>query len=1200
MVIRNNGRLSGGTFGASFGSRSDDDAFDDVTYEPAEYVDDVPQGLSRKRSRGWKRYQNNDDAFGDMAFDDVYEADDDYASSSPATRRFGNDPHANDAVFGSHNTSDIAHMRDAIAQGTVGARKSQASSPSLMSIMSSADTELVDTVSQMQQQFLRHSTLGGYRQLSMDASGSASQPHDPMHLRVELHAPTGDDDDIHWTFKLQIFIDGHWYRIQKIPTLMRSIRKGLQYHFSTKWDFVPKRAMFEDSYAPLLNALTAICQAYTAANAASFAAANYGMRVPYNTISISQEQLAQLLHAAGQTDAEIAVDDPQTWRSTYRPSQIVMTDSDAEPSFPDLGLSFLPQFDASQQQLLAFTITHSNKVLNACTNGKNAFMFIEDAYGQPYFQQVPLMDMQQFSVLQALCNSDMPLVLAQQDFAHFANAVTPVLMAFGQVSSIPQPLQSQQHADCTLKFYLDRTDDDVIICEAFAEYGQNLRFNVFSEPVTLAYAQAQAQASATQARSHNAEHRQTENRQSANTANKPTVVRDEATEEFARQAVGIYFHTPYAVARPGNVPLVIPDHVPHTAPYVSLDATGELLRLYTEGLTALRSIGEVYTTDKVTKIMRARPAQVRMGLSVKGDLVRISPLADEIDPQDVVAILDSYRRRKQYHRLADGTFIKIDGGNIAKSNDLVERYHLSLSDLARGTAELPAMRAFMLDAEDESVIEEAPSFKEFVGEVRVVDPMQYEPPADLNATLRSYQLTGHRWLRTLMDKHLGGILADEMGLGKTIQLISVLLVAYSKEQQKSEQEQRDARPSLVVCPASLVYNWAREIQKFAPTLPVTVISGSKAHRKKLYAHLSGVVVTSYDLFRLYSELLEQQPWLVMSLDEAQAIKNPATKIAKAVKSAQAAHRFALTGTPIENRLSELWSIFDFLMPGFLGSYRAFKDTFEKPILDGRADVSDRLQHAIQPFILRRLKQDVLKDLPDKIETVIDVPLEGEQRKLYATHERKLKMMLASSQNINEDRFQVLAALTQLRQLCCDARLLYENAKDGSAKLTAILELVQSAQESGQKVLIFSQFVSFLELIGDKLTEAGFNFYEITGSTAKKRRLELVDKFNADDTPVFLISLKAGGTGLNLTGASVVIHADPWWNEAAQDQATDRAHRIGQKHTVNVYKVVASDTIEERIVQLQIRKSELAHALLDAESTANVAAMTRDDILALLD
>lgn len=306
---------------------------------------------------------------------------------------------------------------------------------------------------------------------------------------------------------------------------------------------------------------------------------------------------------------------------------------------------------------------------------------------------------------------------------------------------------------------------------------------------------------------------------------------------------------------------------------------------------------------------------------------------------------------------------------------------------------------------------------------------------------------------------------------------------------------------------------------------------------------------AYDLLRIDIDDYEGRTFYCCALDEAQYIKNPATLTTRATKRIEAQQRFALTGTPLENRLSELWSIFDFLMPGLLGPYARFRDRFEEPIVGGDDAVAQRLQAAVGPFMLRRLKEDVLADLPEKLESVVYVPLEGEQKKLYAAHEQQLRESLTVQHNTRKERdagkrkVEILAELTKLRQLCCDPGLLYENYAGGAAKLDAIMELVEAAQDAGEKTLVFSQFTSFLSRIDSRLDARATSYFTITGATPKKRRLQLVNAFNEDDTPVFLISLKAGGTGLNLAGASVVIHADPWWNEAAQAQVADRAQRI---------------------------------------------------------
>ena len=337
------------------------------------------------------------------------------------------------------------------------------------------------------------------------------------------------------------------------------------------------------------------------------------------------------------------------------------------------------------------------------------------------------------------------------------------------------------------------------------------------------------------------------------------------------------------------------------------------------------------------------------------------------------------------------------------------------------------------------------------------------------------------------------------------------------------------------------------------------------------------------------------------IDEAQFIKNHGTQAAKAVKEIRAQFKLALTGTPIENRLGELWSIFDYLMPGFLFSERRFREEFEKRIIKEQDEKAmARLQKMIAPFVLRRLKRDVLKDLPEKSEENLYVRLEGEQQELYDAHVKRIQIMLKekSDEDFKNSKLQILAELTKLRQLCCDPALVFDGYQGDSAKLDACIQLVQSAVSNQHKVLLFSQFTSMLERIQDRLRRENISFYALTGATSKEKRQELVRAFQTDETEVFCISLKAGGTGLNLTAADIVIHYDPWWNVAAQNQATDRAHRIGQENPVTVYKLISQGTIEENIMKLQERKQELADEVLSGSGTG-AASITREELLELL-
>ena len=617
------------------------------------------------------------------------------------------------------------------------------------------------------------------------------------------------------------------------------------------------------------------------------------------------------------------------------------------------------------------------------------------------------------------------------------------------------------------------------------------------------------------------------------------------------------------------------------------------------GIEKLAILGEVHCTQSFRGRHIIRKPKVSLGVSVSGGLLDLQVDAEGIDRAELLAMLQSYRQRKKYYRMKNGDFVNLQDNSLQMLGELMETMHLSPKDFGKGELQLPVYRTLYLDRlleESQNVYTSRDhTFREMVKSFKAVGDALYEEPASLKGIMRSYQKKGYKWFRTLENYGFGGILADDMGLGKTLQMISVILAA---------KEEGLAEPSLVVCPASLVYNWGEEFKRFAPALKVQLITGNQEERReKLLSYQDyDVLVTSYDLLKRDIEQYEDKKFHYQVIDEAQFIKNHSTAASKAVKVIHSKVRFALTGTPIENRLSELWSIFDYLMPGFLYSYEVFRREFEAPIVRLEdEDAMKRLQKMAGPFILRRLKSNVLKDLPDKLEETRYVKLDSEQQKLYDAQVVHMQTQLAlqKAQDFNKNRFQILAELTRLRQICCDPSLCYENYKGESAKLEACLDLVQSAIDGGHKILLFSQYTSMLEILQRKLSEQEISFYTITGETPKEKRLQLVKAFNEDDTKVFLISLKAGGVGLNLTGADVVIHYDPWWNLAVQNQATDRAHRIGQEKKVTVYKMIVSGSIEEKIEKLQNTKQHLAEQVMSGDA-GSLSGMTREELLELLE
>ena len=412
----------------------------------------------------------------------------------------------------------------------------------------------------------------------------------------------------------------------------------------------------------------------------------------------------------------------------------------------------------------------------------------------------------------------------------------------------------------------------------------------------------------------------------------------------------------------------------------------------------------------------------------------------------------------------------------------------------------------------------------------------------------------------------------------------------------------------MVCPSSLSLNWQNEANKFANKLKTVVIKGSLFDRKRQIKEIDkyDLVITSYDLLKRDIELYEKEDYNFRFIiaDEAQYLKNSNTQNAKSIKKIKAETRYALTGTPIENSLAELWSIFDFIMPGYLFSYRKFKNTYEMPIIKGEDEnAMQKLKMLIEPFVLRRTKKEVLKELPDKTVTVLNNEMCEEQRNLYINFLARAKQEVAEKVKLNgyeKSKMQILAALTRLRQICCHPGLFINDYNEGSSKLDQCMEIVKEAVKSGHKILLFSGYTSMFEIIEKELNKEQIRYLKLTGSTKVDERIKMVDEFNQNpEIQVFLISLKAGGTGLNLTGADMVIHYDPWWNLSTENQATDRAYRIGQKNNVQVYKLITKNSIEEKIYELQEKKSKLANNMLDT-NTVFVNKLTKDDILKLFE
>ncbi len=593
-------------------------------------------------------------------------------------------------------------------------------------------------------------------------------------------------------------------------------------------------------------------------------------------------------------------------------------------------------------------------------------------------------------------------------------------------------------------------------------------------------------------------------------------------------------------------------------PALYIDDEEEIFNFLSEGVKELFAYAEVFITESMKKLKIRPTPRIHVGVRLASDLLSLETSAEGYTKEEIAQILQAYREKKRYIRLGGG-FVGLDDPSFDALADILE-----VAKVTDGTFTLPRYYAPFVGSELKRgyfALDRDSAFKSLIKSLDGAENADIEVPESLRLTMRNYQKTGFRWLKTLRESGFGGILADDMGLGKSLQIIAMLL-----EKKCS---------ALIVCPTTLMYNWLNEFEKFAPSLSILLVTGSQEERKELIAKANeyDAVITSYDLIRRDKALYEPFEFDYAIADEAQFIKNPETKNAIAVKGIRAKHRFALTGTPVENHLGELWSIFDFIMPSYLGDYASFRDKYEIDVVRGDGEATEKLQRLVKPFILRRLKSEVLKELPPKTESVISSPMTEEQRKLYDADMSLIRESMKKTPDMS--KVVVLGMLTRLRQICCDPALIYSGYDGGSAKTEACMQLIESAVDGGHKILLFSQFTTMLDLIAKGLMERGISHYILKGDTPKQERLRLVSKFNENEVKVFLISLKAGGTGINLTGADVVIHYDPWWNESVMNQATDRAYRMGQNKSVQVYKLICADSIEEKIMKLQEKKSALS-------------------------
>lgn len=633
-----------------------------------------------------------------------------------------------------------------------------------------------------------------------------------------------------------------------------------------------------------------------------------------------------------------------------------------------------------------------------------------------------------------------------------------------------------------------------------------------------------------------------------------------------------------------------------------LEEIDEIGHFLTEKLPLLAEKYDVYTSQKIESTKIVKP-NVKSNFSIgKDNIMSYSFDLGDIKNSEINNVLNSLKSKKRYYKLKNGNIIDLEENNqLTELEELIDDLNLSREDLKNGEGTIPKYRALYVASKKNnknSIIETNNIFDAFINNFNSYKNQAINLTAKDNQILRDYQVEGIKWLYNIYKCDFGGVLADEMGLGKSVQLIYLI--------KQIIKEKKDAK-ILIIAPTSLVYNWQHEFEKFGKELSYQVYSENKQKRKEMLENSEdiNIYITTYGLVRQDKDYYKDKNFELIAIDEAQNIKNQNAQMTKIIKRLNGNCKIALTGTPLENSVSELWSIFDFLMPGYLGNSTIFNQKYNiKDTTEESVKKLETLKLQIEPFMLRRKKKDVIKDLPDKIENNVYIDLDKKQKEIYLAQLNKTKKEmdeLIKEEGFTKARFKILQLLTKLRQICIDPAIIFENYKGSSAKIDNLVNLVKEIVSNNHKILIFTSFKTALDIVNKKLKQNNITTYTIDGSISSKKRMELVNKFNSDNTNVFLITLKSGGTGLNLTSADVVIHLDLWWNPQVENQATDRTHRIGQKNTVEVIKLICKGTIEEHILDLQQKKKFLSDNIIESENISQnvISKLTEKDLKKLL-
>lgn len=930
--------------------------------------------------------------------------------------------------------------------------------------------------------------------------------------------------------------DKKMYKIKDLSEFYTKMIDKEFYKYGEKLQFVHTREMFEEESKPLLDFILKYAEIIKYANSNSNSNYRYyGKALSENCIILGNSGIDEIFDILKGKSVEFQRD--------YNKEIINFTEEQPQIEFSlkkmnDETYSITPNiniFDVTIIKGKNYKYIINNDKLHRCTKRfENSNLKLLELFRQNYMTEVKL---------------------GKDELPELFSVVLPKAKEAIVLENIPEEeINKYKPEDLVVKMYLDFDENDYLIANIGFEYGEK-EFNPLDEKIKVDF---------------------------------PRNMIEETKVFNAFRKTGFMLDVK-------NTRFIIPEN-------------DKIFDFLTEDINYYMQNFDVLVTEKFKTKQIKQPKIGSLGVKVENNLLKIDLKNLDIDGKELEEVMEKYKLKKKYHRLKDGSFIDLEENKeIDFLDKLATGMDIDYKQIENGEVSLPVQRSLYLNQllkgiKGTEIIKNS-EYKEIVNNLSKEGlEEELKVPENLNSVLRYYQKTGFKWLKVLDNYKFGGVLADDMGLGKTVQMLSVV-VDYVQNESKLE---NNKRASLVVSPSSLTLNWQNEVTKFTDELKTLVIRGTLEERKRQIEKIDNydLVITSYDLLKRDIDLYKNKNYQFRYIiaDEAQYLKNSNTQNAKAIKQLKADTRYALTGTPIENSLAELWSIFDFIMPGYLFNYRKFKSMFEMPIIrDNDEKTMNKLKMLIEPFVLRRKKNEVLTELPDKTVTVLNNEMGEEQRKIYLNYLAQAKQELAEEfefKGYEKSQIQILAALTRLRQICCHPSLFIDGYNSGSSKLDQCVEILEEAVNSGHKILLFSGYTSMFELIEPHLKEKNINYSKLTGSTKVDERIKLVDEFNENpEIKVFLISLKAGGTGLNLTGADMVIHYDPWWNLGAENQATDRAYRIGQKNNVQVYKLITKNSIEEKIYELQKRKADLADSMLSTK-TSFVNKLSREEIMNL--